>query len=146
MFCSYITVKNQNAAAAPRTLFRRLIFSDAKVIKKFKRFMMLIHKVSKINEYQAGNTFFTGFAMANQTVIARLGITFRAEIRPAADDDAHTNNDGKHTNNDGTHINNDGTHINNDGTHIYNKASRCGGMGRPDILPEWTSKIAFANV
>lgn len=94
--------------------------------------MMLIHKVSKINEYQAGNTFFTGFAMANQTVIARLGITFRAEIRPAADDDAHTNNDG--------------THINNDGTHIYNKASRCGGMGRPDIHPEWTSKIAFANV
>lgn len=87
--------------------------------------MMLIHKVSKINEYQAGNTFFTGFAMANQTVIARLGITFRAEIRPAADDDAHTNNDG---------------------THIYNKASRCGGMGRPDIHPEWTSKIAFANV
>ena len=101
--------------------------------------MMLIHKVSKINEYQAGNTFFTGFAMANQTVIARLGITIRAALRPAADDDAHTNNDG-------THINNDGKHINNDGTHIYNKASRCGGMGRPDIHPEWTSKIAFANV
>ena len=94
--------------------------------------MMLIHKVSKINEYQAGNTFFTGFAMANQTVIARPGITIRAALRPAADD--------------GTHINNDGTHINNDGTHIYNKASRCGGMGRPDIHPEWTSKIAFANV